>query len=123
MIEREARVPEDRPKIARVIYNRLSAKMRLDIDATVVYAVGGKTSLTGADLEIDSPYNTRLYKGLPPTPIAAPGQASLEAALAPSEGPWLYYVLADREGRHYFTDSARDFDRAVAEAEEAGLLK
>ena len=123
MIEREARVPEDRPKIARVIYNRLAAKMRLDIDATVIYAVGGKTSLTVSDLGFDSPYNTRLYKGLPPTPIAAPGKASLEAALAPSDGPWLYYVLADREGRHYFTDSASEFDRAVADAEDAGLIK
>lgn len=123
MIEREARVAEDRGKIARVIYNRIAAKMRLDIDATVVYAVGGRTSLTKADLEVDSPYNTRRYKGLPPTPIAAPGKASLEAALNPTEGPWLYYVLADRDGRHYFTADTDDFDRAVADSEAAGLLR
>ena len=123
LIEREARVPQDRGKIARVIYNRIGADMRLDIDATVVYALGGKTGpLTQTDLEVDSPYNTRLYPGLPPTPIAAPGRASIEAALNPEPGDWLYYVLADTDGSHFFTDDYDDFLAAVADAEERGLF-
>jgi UPF0755 protein len=123
MIEREARVPEDRAKIARVIYNRLASDMRLDIDATTLYAVGrGSGTLTQSDLEVDSPYNTRLHKGLPPTPIAAPGRASLEAALNPAEGDWLFYVLSDADGHHVFTDNISDFNDAVAEAEAKGLL-
>jgi UPF0755 protein len=123
LIEREARVPEDRAKIARVIYNRLGADMRLDIDASTAYAVNaaGRT-LTQSDLETDSPFNTRLHKGIPPTPIAAPGRASLEAALHPESGSWLYYVLASADGHHYFTDSFSDFNRAVAKAEADGLL-
>lgn len=123
LIEREARVPEDRAKIARVIYNRLGADMRLDIDASTAYAVNAEgRSLTQSDLETDSPYNTRLHKGIPPTPIAAPGRASLEAALHPDSGNWLYYVLASADGHHYFTDSLSDFNRAVAKAEADGLL-
>jgi UPF0755 protein len=123
MIEREAVVPEDRGKIARVIYNRIGADMRLDIDATVLYALGDvQRTLNASDLEIDSPYNTRLHTGLPPTPIAAPGRASLEAALSPTPGDWLYYVVADADGRHYFTDSLSDFNDAVAEAENNGLI-
>jgi UPF0755 protein len=123
MIEREARVPEERPMVARVIYNRLREGMMLGIDATVLYAIGeNKEILTRSDLEVDSPYNTRLYRGLPPTPIASPGRASLEAALNPAAGDWLYYVIADEDGRHYFTDSFSDFERAVAEARQKGLL-
>lgn len=123
LIEREARVPEDRAKIARVIYNRIGADMRLDIDATVVYALGGKTDpLTQSDLEIDSPYNTRRFPGLPPTPIAAPGRASIDAALNPEPGAWLYYVLADEDGHHYFTEDYDDFLGAVDEAYEKGLI-
>ena len=123
MIEREARVPEDRAKIARVIYNRMDEGMRLDIDATVQYPLGAEgRTLTSSDLEVDSPYNTRMYEGLPPTPIAAPGRASLEAALAPAEGDWIYYVLADADGRHFFTDDAGEFEAAVEEAGRKGLL-
>lgn len=123
MIEKEARVPEDRPKIARVIYNRLARDMSLGIDATVIYALGEHTdSLTSSQLEIDSPYNTRRFRGLPPTPIASPGKDSLRAALNPEPGDWLYYVIADEEGRHTFTTNQRDHDRAVAEAREKGLI-
>ncbi|HET7481471.1 MAG TPA: endolytic transglycosylase MltG [Actinomycetota bacterium] len=104
MIEAEARVDEDRPKIAAVIYNRLDQGMKLGIDATVEYALGEhRSELTLSDLAVDSPYNTRKYVGLPPTPIGAPGESSLEAALAPADGPWLYYVLADCEGHHAFS--------------------
>lgn len=110
MVEAEAGVAEDRDKIARVIYNRLEEGMTLSIDATVLYALGEhKEELTVSDLEVDSPYNTRKYPGLPPTPIGAPGKASLEAALAPAGGTWLYYVLADCEGHHAFSTSYDEF--------------
>lgn len=123
MIEREARVAEDRPKIARVMFNRLASDTRLDIDATVLYALDRTNGgLTETDLEVDSPYNTRRNKGLPPTPIAMPGRASLEAVMVPANGNWLYYVLADANGTHFFTGSYNEFLAAVAEAEEKGLI-
>ncbi|MEA2435298.1 MAG: hypothetical protein QOG54_2755 [Actinomycetota bacterium] len=110
MIEGEASIPEDRDKIARVIYNRLDQGIALGIDATILYALGEhKTELSGPDLEIDSPYNTRIVAGLPPTPIGAPGKASLEAAVAPADGDWLYYVLADCDGHHAFSVEYNDF--------------
>lgn len=110
MIEAEASVAGDRDKIARVIYNRIEQDMTLGIDATVLYAIGEhKEELTVSDLEVDSPYNTRKYPGLPPTPIGAPGAASLEAALNPADGTWLYYVLADCEGNHAFSTSYDEF--------------
>jgi UPF0755 protein len=110
MIEREARFPEDRPKIARVIYNRLAKGMELQIDATVEYALGQwKSKVTLADLKHPSPYNTYLHTGLPPTPIASPGLASIEAALSPAKGNWLYYVVIDGQGHHAFTASYAEF--------------
>lgn len=112
MIEAEAAVDEERPMIARVIYNRLDEGMTLGIDATVQYAIGErKEDLTVSDLDVDSPYNTRKYAGLPPTPIGAPGLASLQAALRPADGPWLYYVLKDCEGNHAFSESYEEFTR------------
>lgn len=123
MIEEEAKVAEERPKIARVIYNRLAEGMRLDIDATTLYAVGKQgNTLTLTDLDSDSPYNTRKMPGIPPGPISAPGRASLEAALNPVDGPWLFYVLSDENGTHAFTDSAEEFEGLVAEADAKGLL-
>src|SRR5439155_12337626 len=106
MIEREAKFEEDRGKIATVMYNRLAKGMPLQIDATVEYALGTyKTRLTFDDLKVQSPYNTYLHKGLPPTPIASPGLASIEAALSPAKGSWLYYVVCDSQGHHAFTSS------------------
>lgn len=106
MIEREARFQGDREKVARVIYNRLAKGMRLQIDATVQYALGkSKPELTFDDLKVDSPYNTYLHAGLPPTPIASPSLASLRAALSPAKGPWLYYLVVDAAGHEFFTDS------------------
>ena len=137
MIEREAGVDEDRAKIARVIYNRLALGMPLQIDATLYYGQDG--SLPFSDLlAIDTPYNTYLYTGLPPTPIANPGRASIEAALNPAADPslgdplcvglptggchYLFYVLADEDGRHVFAVTAEQHLANVEESRRKGLL-
>jgi UPF0755 protein len=123
MIEREVAVARERPLVAGVIYNRLRQGMRLDIDATVQYAVGEwKEELTRSDLATDSPYNTRLYAGLPPGPIASPGKDSIRAAARPVQTPYLYYVARnDGTGRHYFSSTpeqhAIDVDRSRANLE------
>ena len=106
LVEKEALVPQDRAKISRVIYNRLAEGMRLDIDATACYAAQKSCAeLTAEDLRSESPWNTRAVPGLPPTPIAAPGEASLLAALQPTDGDWLFYVRTDEggiRGAHHF---------------------
>jgi len=113
LIEKEVSVPDERPLVAAVIYNRLEKKMTLGVDATVRYALDKWTGeLTSEDLEVDSPYNTRVVKGLPPTPISNPGVAALEAALEPAEVDYLYYVLSDTEGNHFFTADYDEFLRA-----------
>jgi len=123
MVEREAKAAEDRPKVARVIYNRLQRDMLLQVDATLIYGLGGdKPRLLNTDLESDSPYNTYRRKGLPPTPIASPGRAALQAALAPEPGAWLFYVLADRDGRHAFAVTDAEFERLRRQAQAKGLL-
>jgi len=110
MIQAEAGVSEDTGKIARVIYNRLDQGIMLGIDATVIYGLGErKNSLTATDLDSESPYNTRKVPGLPPTPIGAPGAEALKAAGNPPEGPWVYYVLKDCDGRHAFSVDYDDF--------------
>lgn len=119
LIEEEARIPEDRAKIAAVIYNRLARGMHLQIDATVLYALPEhKERLLYSDLEIESPYNTYLHPGLPPTPIASPGVASLEAALRPAAADYLYYVVIDDDGRHAFTASYQEFLRFKEQAQQ-----
>jgi UPF0755 protein len=120
LIERESQVPEERAKVARVIYNRLAQGMPLGIDASLNYALG-RPATTQSQLATDSPYNLREVAGLPPTPIAVPGRAALEAAVAPVPGDWLYYVLADESGRHTFTDTYEEFLDAKAECQAAGL--
>jgi UPF0755 protein len=122
MIERESRIPVERPKVARVIYNRLERGIPLGVDATSCYEKGEiPCRLFSADFESDSPFNTRRFPGLPPTPIGSPGRDSLRAALEPADGPWIFYVLADAEGNHFFTDSAREFERAKQECIRQGL--
>jgi UPF0755 protein len=125
LVEEEAGTDADRPRVARVIYNRLADEMPLQIDATSCYVKNepGGCTLTTADLELDSPYNTRNRQGLPPTPIASPGRASIEAALNPADGDWLYYVLdAEAEdGSHLFTADYDVFVEARQRCADAGL--
>lgn len=122
LIEEEARVPEERPKMARVMYNRLKGGIPLGIDATSRYeAVINGRDRGDIDFTSSSPYNTRKQRGLPPTPIASPGRASIEAALNPADGPWIYYVLEDDEGHHFFTDSDSEFLKAKQRCKERGL--
>ncbi len=111
LIEREARVDEERPLVASVIYNRLAAGQPLQIDATVQYALGKqKEALTYADLEIDSPYNTYKVPALPAGPICSPGQASIESALYPAESNYYYYVLKSKnEITHNFAETYDEF--------------
>lgn len=109
LVEREASTEKERRIIAGVIENRLRARMRLDIDATVQYAVGSwKAELTKDDLAIASPYNTRKYPGLPPGPICNPSEESIRAAANPVPSKYLYYVSKnDGTDLHYFsTDEA-----------------
>jgi UPF0755 protein len=122
LIEEESRVPEERPKVSRVMHNRLEQGIPLGIDATSRYEaeISGR-SREQLDFDSDSPYNTRRVAGIPPTPIAASGQASIEAALNPADGPWIYYVLQDEQGNHFFTDSFSEFNRAKAECARKGL--
>jgi len=122
MVEREAQIPADRAKIAAVIYNRLSLGMPLGIDATIYYAVEQRTGvatytheLTEAQLHIDSPYNTRIHTGLPPTPISNPGLASIQAAADPDHAPYLYYVAgADGCGEQVFSRTLAEFEVEAA---------
>ena len=115
MIEKEAVVDEDRALISSVIGNRLNIDMLLQIDATVIYSHGKHLDpVLYKHLEIDSPYNTYKYIGLPAGPICNPGIESIEAALNPEETNYLFY-LVESEGEHYFTDSYDDFEKKKAE--------
>jgi UPF0755 protein len=138
MIEREAKLDEDRAKISAVIRNRLRLGMLLQIDATLYYE--NSTEIPFSQLrQIDTRYNTYMYRGLPPTPIANPGRASIRAALNPAPPPppgdpicrplpdptrcsYLYYVLADERGGHAFAATVEQHDANVRAAIAAGLL-
>lgn len=125
LIEREAKKDEDRPLIASVIHNRLDLGMKLDIDASIQYALGyqasekrwWKSALSAQDLKLDSSYNTYLVAGLPPTPISNPGLASLEAALNPAKSDYLYYITDGNGVNHY----AKTFEQHQANIEKYGL--
>ena len=117
LVESEVNRAEDRGKVSRVIYNRLEGDETaglLQIDATVNYALGRDLglALTEEDLDVDSPYNTRKFPGLPPGPIESPGEAAIEAAANPADGDWLYYVTVNLDtGETKFTDDYDEFLR------------
>jgi len=113
MVEKEAVAPEERPLVAAVIYNRLRLGMPLGIDATIRYGrhVPGTESLRRSDLETDHPYNSRLRVGLPPTPIANPGLASIRAAARPAKVDYLFFVRKPDGVHHFFTASESEFFR------------
>ena len=138
IIEREAKLEIDRGKISRVIYNRLERGMPLQIDATLYYNSPENASFTELKA-IDSPYNSYLYNGLPPTPIASPGRAAIRAALNPSPNPdlsdkmcigikktqncaYLYYVLSDADGGHTFAATEQDHAINVEISRVGGFL-
>ena len=124
LVEAESNRDQDRGKVARVIYNRLESGKTdklLQIDATVNYGIGRNlgVGLTTDDLQVDSPYNTYKNPGLPPTPIEAPGDAAIEAATHPTDGPWIYYVTVNlRTGETKFTESYDTFLKYKAEFKE-----
>ncbi|MDQ1710937.1 MAG: hypothetical protein QOE45_387 [Frankiaceae bacterium] len=113
LVEGETGNASDRGKVARVVYNRLGRPMRLQFDSTVKYAYAlrgeTKTRLLYKDLDIASPFNTYRNSGLPPAPINSPGEAALEAALSPTPGPWLYFVVIDKQGRSAFATTSEEF--------------
>jgi UPF0755 protein len=117
MIERETVVPAERRLVAAVIYNRLRNRMPLGIDATIRYGrnVPGTEPLKQSDIESDDPYNTRKRPGLPPTPIANPGLASMRAAANPARVDYLYFVRKGDSNRHFFTASESEFCRKSLE--------
>lgn len=116
IVEKEARIPDERPTIAGVYQNRLDRGIGLYADPTVIYAFKKlgtwDGNLTRADLQVDSPYNTYRYPGLPPGPIASPGLASLEAAAAPAEVPYLYFVSRN-DGTHVFAETLSEHNENV----------
>lgn len=115
LIEKETAVPEERSKIAGVFVRRLQRGIKLETDPTVIYAIGPDFNgdITSKDLTLNSPYNTYRHKGLPPSPIAAPGRDSIRAALHPADGNALYFV-ATGNGRHYFSATLAEHNKAVA---------
>jgi UPF0755 protein len=121
MVEREAKLDEDRGPIASVIYNRLKKAMPLQVNATLMYGEH-VTDPHQIDLKADTPYNSYKYTGLPPTPIASPGLPSLQAAASPPTTPYFYYVLIDPSGKHAFATTASEFAKLEAEARAKGLL-
>jgi len=117
MIEKETVAPGERKLVSAVIYNRLRNKMPLGIDATIRYGLNipGTESLTKAAIRSDNPYNSRRFPGLPPTPVANPGLASIRAAAHPAKVDYLYYVRIPGTKRHFFTASESEFLRKVCE--------
>ena len=113
VIEKEAQVKSERPRIASVFHNRLKKKWRLQADPTVLYALGNpKRLLTKTDLRVDSPYNTYKHRGLPPGPIANPGIDSIIAALRPEKTDYFYFVAIGK-GKHHFSKTLSEHNRMI----------
>ncbi|MDE3198950.1 MAG: endolytic transglycosylase MltG, partial [Acidobacteriota bacterium] len=124
MVEREAKLPEERPEVASVFTNRLKIGMKLDCDPTTVYAALLENRYRGvihrSDLDSTNPYNTYRHAGLPPGPIANPGLSSIGAALSPADSTYLYFVArADGSGGHRFSSSLVQHEAAVAQYQHA----
>ena len=124
LVEREARLPEERSLVASVFHNRLRDGMKLQCDPTTVYAALLENRYSGvihrSDLDNTNPYNTYQHAGLPPGPIANPGLSSIQAALSPQETPYLFFVAkADGSGGHNFSDSLQKHEVAVAQYHRA----
>lgn len=113
LIEKEAREDTDRPLIASVIYNRLNKDMPLQIDASILYVIGHKDKLLYKDLEVQSPYNTYLNKGLPPTPICNPGMNSIAATMNAEKTDYLFYVLDSNTNKHVFSKTFEEHQTNV----------
>jgi UPF0755 protein len=120
IVEKETGRPADRPLVASVLVNRLRAGMRLQADPTVIYGLGAAFdgNLRKRDLEADAPYNTYVREGLPPTPIALPSLASIEAAVNPPRTDYLYFV-ARGDGTSVFSSNLAEHNRAVAKFQKA----
>jgi UPF0755 protein len=122
IVQREGRLDSDFPRIAEVFENRLARQMPLGSDATLYYIKPRDYGqLTGSDLRINSPYNTRLHPGLPPTPITSPGEAALQAALDPPTGPYLYFVTIDKAGHAAFATTLDAFNKLVEQSRANGV--
>ncbi|HPE60725.1 MAG TPA: endolytic transglycosylase MltG [Thiolinea sp.] len=116
IVEKETGIADERPLIARVFLNRLEKGMRLQTDPTVIYGMGETYdgNIRKVDLRRDTPYNTYTRKGLPPTPIAMPGKAAIDAVMHPVDGSSLYFVATGLgDGRHYFSDTYQEHRKAV----------
>ena len=122
LVEKEG-ITADMPKVARVLYNRLGAGQRLQLDSTVNYPLDLQALRTNSDDRAKpGPYNSYAVAGLPPTPIAAPGKDAIEAALAPAEGPWQYFVRCQPDGSSCFAETLEEHNRNVAEAVKNGAF-
>lgn len=114
IVEREAKVDDERPKVAAVFLNRLKKGWKLESCATVQYALGKpKARLFDKDLKVASPYNTYIHKGLPPGPIASPGEPSLEAAVNPAKVDYMFFVVFE-DGKHIFSRTLQEHNRNKA---------
>jgi UPF0755 protein len=122
LVEKEAITP-DMAKVARVIYNRLGAGRRLELDSMVNYPLDLQAlRTTEADRAQPGPYNSYVVAGLPPTPISAPGKEAIAAALAPAPGPWLYFVRCQTDGTSCFAETFAEHDANVALARTNGAF-
>jgi len=123
LIEKEAKLSEERPIIASVITNRIKDGMLLQIDASIIYGLReNKGEVTQADLAVDTPYNTYIHTGLPPTPIGGVRPASIEAAAHPADTNYYYYVLINKDGTHGFSETLEEHNIKKQEAKDNGVL-